>query len=235
VGVVESSFVRPAYLGESVAPFRVLESFEAVLPYDGTELMDGESDRLGRYPGLAAWWSGAETIWNRNRRTDKRTLRQQIDYIGQLRAQFPVSSHRVVYTASGNTIAAALLNDPRGVVEHKLYWGAVSSVAEGRYLCAVLNAPVFTRIVGPYQSVGAFGARDFDKYVWMPPTPMFDPGDDLHQRLVALAEDAERIASGIDRTMKGFKADRTAIRRALADAGVAGELDKMVEELLADR
>jgi hypothetical protein len=60
-GVVESIFIRPAYLGESIAPFRVLSEPEAVIPYDGTALMDGASDRIDRYQGLADWpWHGLQ-------------------------------------------------------------------------------------------------------------------------------------------------------------------------------
>jgi len=140
-GVVESIFVRPAYLGESVAPFRVLSTLEAVIPYDGTRIMDGADDRIDRYPGLAAWWRGAEQIWLRNRSSDRRTLIEQLDYMRQLSAQLPIAHWRVAYTASGNTLAAVVIQDHLGVVEHSLYWAPAATREEAQYLAAILNAP----------------------------------------------------------------------------------------------
>jgi hypothetical protein len=52
-GVVETEFIRPVLLGESVIPFRIAETFEAVIPREHYGLMDGQSDRLDRYEGLA--------------------------------------------------------------------------------------------------------------------------------------------------------------------------------------
>ncbi len=189
-GVVEEIFVRPAYLGESIAPFRILSTPMTVIPYDGTRLMDGADDRIDRYPGLAAWWRLAEEVWLQHRNTaTRRTLIEQLDYIGQLSAQFPVAAYRVVYTASGNTLAAALVRDRLGIVEHSLYWAPVMTLEEAHYLTAILNAPALSQLVRPFMSVGAFGPRHFDKYVWQAPIPVFDPDSALHAHLVSLADE----------------------------------------------
>ena len=219
-GVVEDIFVRPAYLGEHVLPFRLLSAAEAVIPYDGNRLMSGEDERLDRYPGLADWWRAAEAAFMAHRVSDKRTLIQQLDYMKQLTAQFPIAPVRVVYSASGNTLAAAVVTDSRAVIEHKLYWGAAADLDEARYLTAVLNAPVFTKLVRPYQSVGAFGPRDFDKYVWYAPVPEFDPNDVRHRHLVDLAE-------GL-----GFQQARKLVRQALENLGTAQAIDAEFRALL---
>lgn len=138
-GVVESMFVRPAYLGESIGPFRVLAPGQAVIPYDGTRLLDGNDNRIERYPGLALWWRGAEAIWLANRSSEKRMLADQLDYLGQLRAQFPVAPIRVVYSKAGNHLAAAIVQDGLGVIDHSLYWVPVATLQEAQYLVAVLN------------------------------------------------------------------------------------------------
>ena len=52
-------------------------------------------------------------------------LSDRIDYHGSLAIQMPPASVRVVYAASGTQPAAAVLRDPGGVVEHKLYWADV--------------------------------------------------------------------------------------------------------------
>jgi hypothetical protein len=232
-GSVESIFIRPAYLGESIAPFRILSVPEAVVPYDGTVLMDGASERIDRYQGLAGWWREAEATWTAYRSSEKRTLVEQIDYMKQLSAQFPVAPHRVVYTASGNTLAATVVDDHVGVIEHKLYWARAESREEALYLAAILNAPALNELVRPYQSVGAFGARDFDKYVWRSPVPTFDDGNALHARLAALAAEGEAVAAAVDVPAGiGFQRARRLIREALQEAGVARSLDAAVDELI---
>ncbi len=231
-GIVEEIFIRPAYLGESIAPFRVLSTAETVVPYDGAMLMDGASERIDRYPGLADWWRGAEAIWMANRTSEKRTLIEQLDYIGQLRAQFPITPERVVYTKAGNTLAASIVCDHRAVIDHKLYWSRAESPGEARYLVAILNAPILGELVRPYQSVGAFGARDFDKYVWRTPIPSFNADDPLHARLAGVTSEGEAIAASVDLPAHiGFQPARRRVREALADAGLIQVLDAAVAEL----
>ncbi|MGH7641959.1 MAG: N-6 DNA methylase [Candidatus Dormibacteria bacterium] len=235
-GAVESQFVRPVYFGESIAPFRVLGGLEAVLPHDGSQLLGGDDDRLDRYPGLAAWWRAAEAVWLEYRSSEKRTLLDQLDYMHQLTAQFPAHSRRVVYTKAGSTLAAATVSDPRVVIDCSLYWASVESVEEARYLTAVLNSRVLTELVHPYQAVGAFGPRHFDKYVWQMPIPRFDPNRLEHKHLSDLAAKAEGVAAqvGLARRTR-FQAARRAIRIELDKAGIASQLDAAVTKLIAER
>jgi hypothetical protein len=234
-GVVESVFVRPAYLGESIGPFRTLAVYQAVIPYDGTRLMTGDDDRLDRYPGLARWWRGAEQLWIAHRSSDKRTLGEQLDYMGQLRAQFPIAPFRVVYTASGNTLAAAVIEDAGGIIEHKLYWAPAHTLDEAHYLAAILNAPALTALVRPFQSVGAFGPRDFDKYVWQAPIPIFARGNPLHQNLASLgARGAAAAGEVVIADGAGYQAGRKYIRSALEDSGLDRLLNAALDELLAE-
>jgi SAM-dependent methyltransferase len=232
-GVVESMFVRPAYLGESIAPFRVLAADQAVIPYDGSRLLSGTDERIDRYPGLARWWKGAEAIWNANRSSDKRTLADQLDYIGQLRAQFPIAPVRVVYTKAGNHLAAAVVEDGLGVIDHKLYWSPATTLDEAHYLAALLNTPALGHLIRPFQSVGAFGPRDFDKYVWQAPIPPFDPTDHAHQEMVQLAIRSAEIASAVNIPPGArFQAARKSIRQSLDSSGMDKLLDAALKKVL---
>lgn len=233
-GTLETVFIRPAYLGESIAPFRVLESFSSVIPYDvsSKKLMDGEHEKIDQYPGLAAWWRQAEQVWLANRSSEKRTLNEQVDYIGQLTAQFPISPIRVAYTASGNTLAAAIIEDHIGVIEHKLYWATAQTMDEANYLVALLNAPRLSKLVRPYQSVGAFGPRDFDKYVWLAPIPRYDSEKRVHRQLRDLAMEATAFAKEVDIDGMGFQTARREIRKRLDMSGVATSLDEAVRTIL---
>jgi methylase of polypeptide subunit release factors len=230
-GVVESIFVRRAYLGESVAPFRLLTIPEAVIPYDGIRLMDGSDLRIDRYPGLAAWWRQAEQIWLANRTSERRTLIEQLDYMHQLSAQFPIAQRRVVYTKAGNTLAAAIVEDHLGVVDHKLYWAPVTNQQEALYLVAILNAAITNELVKPYQSVGAFGPRDFDKYVWRAPIPSFNSENPVHRRLADLAEEAQAAAQEVElEGNESFQRARRMIRDKLRAAGISSALDDAVRQ-----
>jgi hypothetical protein len=126
-----------------------------------------------------------------------------------------------------------VVQDHLGVVEHSLYWAPAATREEAQYLAAILNAPSLNTLVRPYQAVGAFGPRHFDKYVWQSPIPVFDPGNPLHDHLVDLAMDAESVAGRVDlQGRESFQVARRLIRQELGEVGIASALDEAVEQLL---
>jgi SAM-dependent methyltransferase len=193
-GVVEADFVRPLYLGENVLPFRLLQPKRCVVPWDGTQLMDGESPRIDLYPRLAAWWRRAERLWLEHRSSERLTLREQLDYRRKFSGQFPAPAQRVVYSASGMHLVAARVTDPTAVIEHALYWGAVSSDDEALYLCAVLNSPRITELVRPLMSYGK-DERHIDTAVWRLPIPLYDPDNEHHVKRLYATKRGERPRS----------------------------------------
>jgi SAM-dependent methyltransferase len=234
VGAPEALFIRPVLMGECIVPFGAVHPLEAVIPWTkGTGFLNADDPKIDGFPGFAHWWREAVKVYLANRTTDKRTLLEQLNYMRQLEAQFPIAPIRVVYSASGSTLAAAVITDTNTIIEHGLYWGAVPTIDEARYLCAVLNAPNFTETIRPYQSEGAFGPRHFDKYVWIPPTPLFQATSALHRALVNLAAEAEELVSATPPAeSEGFQAHRRRIRDRLISGGIAGRLDEAVAELL---
>jgi hypothetical protein len=231
VGTVESIFVRHAYLGEHCLPFRLLSPSPVVLPIEGSALLNGDGVRIDRFPGLADWWRRAEQAWVMNRSSERLSLAGRIDYHGELTAQFPTPAIRVVYTKAGNNLTASIVTDPLAVIDHKLYWSAASSLAEAQYLTAILNSPALGEIVAPYQSRGAFGARDFDKYVWYPPIPEYDEVSVAHRDLVEVGKRAEVVASDV-LVYGGFQRARGLIRDALRDAGLLARADDLLRSIL---
>jgi hypothetical protein len=230
---VESIFVRHLHLGETILPFRVLEALEVVIPWDGKGLLSGADERLEQYPGLADWWRRAEQVWAADRSSERLALVDRLDFRRGLSQQFPIPDYRVVYSASGMYLAAAAVTDRRIVIEHKLYWAAVSGLSEARFLAAVLNSSAVTSAVRPLQARGEHNPRDFDKYVWQVPIPLFDPQDATHQRLVALAEAAERMVGDMELDLRRqFEALRRQVREAVAASAVGREIDEVVRELL---
>jgi SAM-dependent methyltransferase len=232
-GNVEAEFLRPLYLGETLAPFRLLHPLLAVIPWaeQASRLLDSQATQNAGYLNLARWMANAEQLWQQYGR-GRRTLLEQMDYYGQLSAQFPVPLVRVVYGASGTLPVAAVLRDGSAVVEHKLYWAAADG-GEAYYLVGILNSETARSRVAHLQSRGQWGTRDFDKLMLGLPIPRFDPSQSLHRDLVKAAKRAEAVAAGVElREGIHFSTARRAIRRALSGDGISGRIDELVERLL---
>lgn len=232
--VVEEQFVRPMHLGATIVAYRARTPELAIVPWAHDHLMDGDDPALDEFPGLAAWWRQAERAWERNKTAQSRlSLRDQVDFQRKLSQQFPMAPERVVYTKSGQHLAACRVSDPSVVIDHTLYWGAVSGEDEGRYLTAVLNSGALTSAVKPLQSRGQHNPRHFDMHVFALPFPTFSPSDELHQQLVELAARAEDVAAAVPLSEEWqFQKARRVIREALGQDGVAAEIDAAVEAML---
>lgn len=233
-GVLPTKFIFDVHLGSTTAPYRTLDPWRAVLPIASGKLMtEGEIDAGD--DRLRAWWNEASELWESHKKpSNKLSLMDRIDYHRGLQKQLGATKHRVVYSASGNKVAAVRIEDPRAILEHALYWMPASGLNEARYLTAVLNAPATTELVSIYQARGQFGARHFDKNVWRLPIPKYDSRNDLHVQIVGLAEKAEEIAAQVDISDFGFQKARKLIRTELESSGIQTKIDTAVRELLGE-
>ncbi len=229
-GNVESRFVHQLLLGESIAPYRVLEPAHAVLPLRSDRIMTGVE--VAEPEGLSAWWSQVEGLWTAHRvPTETSSLLERMDYHQQLSKQLPPAPRRVVYSKAGNRLAAAQVS-AHAVIDHTLYWAAVSNDAEGRYLLAVLNSTTLLKRVSPLQSRGLFGPRHFDKHVFRVPIPTFDPANKSHISLAALVQHAEELAASVDTSGMASAAARKATAAAVAADGTQAKIEDVLEEVL---
>lgn len=227
---VEIKHVHPVHLGETIAPYRALDPILGVLPLGTTKLLT--QTQISAEPGLSSWWSKAEAKWAENKvKNDDSDLLTRIDFHGQLEAQLPIAVHRVVYTKAGSSLTAARVEDDTAVIDHKLYWAPVTTVAEGRYLAGILNSETLLVRVTPLQAVGLFGPRDFDKNVFYVNFGPYDSTDADHQTLVGLVQQAETTAAAV-KAEPTFQRTRTAIRKALTDAGLAQQIEAAVAKIL---
>jgi hypothetical protein len=230
---VEAEFLRPVLLGESILPFRLFQTFEGVIPVsDKGEMLDAEAAANRGYDGLNGWMRKAEKSWSENQEAAN-SLIQQLDYYGKLSAQFPIAPLRLVYAASGSIPAASILRDSPAVIEHNLYWAAMTSEKEAQFLAAILNSEAARARIEAFQSRGQFGVRHFDKVMFNLPIPRFDAAQKLHLDLAAAAAKAEKIAAtvALPEGVK-FQRARALIRAALTEAGVAPKIDALVAKLL---
>lgn len=232
---VEARFLRPLYLGESVAPYRVLGAALAVVPWDETdrEILDSAAAQEKGYPGLARWLEAAERLWVYHGRGNKLSLQQRWNYHEALRRQLPPAPVRVVYAKSGQLLSAAIVEDRQAVIDHKLYWAAFHRYSEALYVTGVLNSETIRGRIAALQSRGRWGARDFNKLIFELPIPRFDSTIPSHLSLMRAALEAERIAGDVI-LPPGiyFVRARQMIREVLRQTGISREIDALVAELV---
>lgn len=227
--VVEKQFFRQAHFGETVVPYGLLPSRGVLVPVSDGILTRAQIDD---FPDLAKWWSVAERLWDANKSdSDSSELLDRLDYMSQTSSQFPIATHRVVYTKAGNSLNAARVSDSDALIDQKLYWGAVTSIAEARYLVGIINSETLLERVKPLQALGLFGTRDFDKAVFAVPFQPYDASNDLHVRLASAVGVAEAFVANMALDDNFTKARRD-VRAALLSSGAAEKVEELVNELL---
>ena len=114
------------------------------------------------------------------------------------------------------------------------YWATVRPTAEATYRLALLNNNTVVRKIRDVQVVGEAGTRrHLDNIVWTLPIPEYDEREVLHRDLAAAASRAEAVAALVPLTdAQHFTAKRRAIRAALAEDGIAAEIEALVDALL---
>lgn len=233
-GQIERKFLKPVLLGQSIAPYRILEPVIGIIPWDAQQakLLDSEAALEAGYPHLARWLGQAQRIWKRHSASEMSYI-QSLDFYAKLSSQFPLQPLRVVYAKAGVKAAAAIIRSPRMVIDHKLYWMAVGSEAEAQYLVAILNSETARSRVEKLQSEGQFGPRDFDKVMFSLPIPPFNASTTLHRQIAEAGAKAEQVAAAlaID-DVRGFQRVRTLVRVALRQNGISAKIDRFVAELL---
>jgi hypothetical protein len=230
---VEVEFLHPVLLGESILPYRVFRPFEGIIPVtpDGT-ILDAQGGANRGFSGLHGWMSAAEAMWKRNSANAAMTLIDRWNYHNELGAQFPLSLIRVVYSKAGTLPAACVIRD-KSVIDHKLYWSAVSDENESLYLASILNSETARSRTAALQSRGQWGARDFDKVIFTLAIPRFDSSYPFHRQLADAGGEAEAVANAVQlpESVK-FQRARRLVRDALTETGIAPRIDGLVARLL---
>ena len=236
-GPVEVEFLRQVVLGETIAPFRLLETVTAVIPLKGLKVMDAATARDAGHYHVAAWLRDAEAKWTEhsNKGTDgqpRMTLLARIDHMRTLSGQAGQPTIRVLYTKAGTRLSAAIIAANDALVDHMAYWASARTQAEAAYLVAIINSAAVLAKITDLQPRGEVGARHFDNLVWTLQIPEYDDTQILHRDLAAAATRAETIAAAVPLAdTQHFTAKRRAIRAAFAD-GVAAEMEALVDALL---
>lgn len=237
-GPVERRFLRHIALGESIAPYRVLDLMTGVVPMEDGAVLSGDQAAARGHRGLAAWLRDAESKWNEHSKRNpddspRVSLTQSVDHHQKLSVQVARTSLRVVYPASGTRLCACWLENSDVIIEHQAYYTPVHSLDEAAYITAVLNADVVLDRVRDLQPVGQRDPRHFDNLVWALPIPEFEAAEALHGDLAMAALRAAEVAKNVELPSEAhFTTKRGMIRQALADDGVAETIERLVDALL---
>jgi N-6 DNA Methylase len=237
-GPVERAFVRRTALGECIAPYRILNLVNAVIPMEDSSILTSASADARGHRGLAAWLRDAEAKWNEHSNTaadgtPRVTLAQSVNHLQKLTAQATTSPVRVLYTKAGTRLSASWIEDRDVVIDTSAYWSVANSLEEAAYVVAILNTAIVLDRVRDLQPVGQRDPRHFDNLVWTLPIPEFDPVEVLHRDLAAAALHASAVAARVEFPDNvHFTTKRRHIRQALAADGVAETIERLVDALL---
>lgn len=233
VGTVERQFLHPVFLGEHVVPFRTLAPDTFVLPLTPRgELLDIGKSKIDTYHGLAKWMRTVDEEWRKNS-SGTMNFTERLNYMSDLTNQLPAGPIRVVYPSAGMHVHAAIVTDPRIVIDYKLYWCAVSTESEAHYLTGILNAPVLTTLVRPLMSYGK-DERDVCKQIWKLPIPDFDPDNALHTSISQVSRELAKFFSQRELVSVNYITVRQDFRAVIQESEHGRQLDKLVRELLGE-
>jgi hypothetical protein len=237
-GPVERAFLCPIALGESVAPFRILDLATGIVPMQDGQILTSSTAETQGYRSLASWLRDAESKWNEhsNKRPDgtpRVTLAESLNHLQKLTTQSTRAPIRILYPASGTRLSACWLQDDDVYVDKNAYWATANSLREAAYVTAIINAEIVLDRVRDLQPVGQRDPRHFDNLVWTLPIPEFDANEALHMDLAGAALHAADIASRVELPEDAhFTTKRALIRQALEADGVAETIERLVDALL---
>ena len=100
-------------------------------------------------------------------------------------------------------------------------------------MAAIINSETARARAEGYQSRGQFGARHFDKVMFNLPIPIFETSKAVHGEFAEAGAQAEALAANVElKAGERFQRARKRIRDALAEDGIGGDIEKLVEKLL---
>ena len=246
---IENRHLFDVHLGETVAPYVVMDPLKALLPLKRGDFVISvdENSPGGISPGaldprMRVRWRNVSALWDEKKSSkNKLNLLEQLDYLHKLTSQLEWQQNsedealRVVYTKSGQP-TAGLLQDNTTLVDHLLYWIPCQDMDEAHYLLAVINSDKLKEAVYPLMTKGKYGPRDLHKQLWKLPIPEFDPARQLHQDIAGAGADAAVEAqAGLAklRDERGDKLTNTIVRSKLREWLRKSPEGKAVEGVVA--
>lgn len=166
-----------------------------------------------------------------------KTLQQRIDERGKLSKQlFGNKGYLVVAGAGGKHICAACLPVSKAhdlIIDQTLYWKVIKRPDEAWFCVGMLNSRAMTEAIMPFNPKGAFGERHIHALPYRL-IPAFDPLNEDHLRIAALAREASLLAAKIvaddDRIgnpNRALTSRRSRLRELLIDEKPLREMEQL--------
>ena len=223
---IEKTHLFEVHLGETMVPYTTLEPLTAILPVkqgDSKFPLDengvGGINLAGLERRMRDRWQTVSGLWEDNKSSvNKLNLLGQIDYWVHLSSQLKWQKDpgdrpvRIAYTKAG-VPTAALLQDDKAILDHKLFWTTCQDIHEAHYLLAIINSDILYEMVTPLMPKGQFGARDLQKHLWKLPIPEFDPANPLHAEV---SDAGKAAAEGAARQLATLQAERDRVTVTIA-------------------
>ena len=249
---IEVEHLFDVHLGETVAPYVLLESLKAVLPLSkvtGELVAKREDGWYGIDPltlghRMRRRWRTVSEIWDAHKGQNNRlSLLGNIDYVGKLSIQRKVQPDeiRVVYSANGRP-TSAILDDNSALIDNALMWLRCANADEAHYVMATINSDVVWDASSKFMSRGQFGGRNMKKLLWHLPIPEYEDSDSLHVEIAQAGEDAAAGAKALwdeiraEREAKGQSTSvtvaRREIRKWLSESSEGQRVESLVGRLL---
>ena len=200
-GYAAPRFIHRMAQSENLLPFLLgLHCAPVAIPAerDGTGVWQVYDEAAIRGMGFTQTARRFQSIDGKLKAVGKgKSLQQRIDERGKLTKQvFGNDGHIVIAGAGGKHICAACLPaaDAKDIViDQTLYWKVIASADEAWFCVGMLNSHAMTEAITPFNPKGAFGERHIHALPYRL-MPAFDPSNDDHLRIAALARETAAIA-----------------------------------------
>ena len=258
---IEAEHIWDIHLGETVAPYVLLEPRKAVLPvrYGEKLVTPKERKKLAENNAeticdlepssmelrMRARWLATNEIWDEHKSSNNRLdLVGRLDYMGNLSAQLGrFAPFRLLYTSAGRPTATVLTNTNE-LIDYKLFWIDCETLEEAHYLAAIINSDTLAEAVNSFTTPNWAGkTRDLQKHLWRLPIPTYDSNNSLHTDLAALggqlaAEAATQLtdlqtARAADNKSTSVIVARRELRRWLSAHPPAQQVEQLVAQLIS--
>lgn len=190
--MAQSENLLPFVLGAYCAPIAI----PAERDEDGTWRILDEADirRMG-FTQTARRFRGINTRLQSV--GQGKSLQQRVDERGKLRKQvFEADGYLMMAGAGGKYICAACVPVADAedlVIDQTLYWKVFAAADEAWFCVGMLNSQAMTEAITPFNPKGAFAERHIHALPYRL-MPAFDPSNDDHLRIAALAQELASIA-----------------------------------------
>lgn len=257
---IEAEHIWDIHLGETVAPYVLLEPRKAVLPVRHGEKLATPKERKklaesnvetmcglepsSMEPRMRARWLATNDLWDEYKRSNnKLDLVGRLDYMGNLSAQLGrFAPFRLLYTSAGRPTATVLAKTNE-LIDYKLFWIDCEILEEAHYLAAIINSDTLEQAVQKFTTPNWAGkTRDLQKHLWRLPIPTYDPADPDQATLAELGSQLATEASTHLATIRTTRAAsnkptsitvaRRELRQWLSTHPLAQQVEQLVDRLI---